>query len=277
MHDTPRRTPPAGLWLAAALGLTLPGLAGAQDPVPPTPPPVDPLAGVPVQVLDRQQITTGTHVVTYNRLAPPVFAPAAPPPTPPAKPNAQAATRASRTRKATRSSRTSDAGDGQKPLRVLFLSATVYDRRFTALRWLDGGSPELRVYADLDFNYFAGVSQIETADAVYLLCFGLGNDTVDSLVQAGQTPPDLAAFPAGYSAYQIVAGDAAAHAGDLTALDALCAYYDANQAPLIASYHQQQADNAARQQWLRDHPPVLPDTVINYWPVKGSVYLAPTP
>ena len=63
---------PSRSWLAVALTLALPAWTHAQDPFPtPTPIP-DPLADVPVQVVDQQQVTYGTHTITFNRIAPPV-------------------------------------------------------------------------------------------------------------------------------------------------------------------------------------------------------------
>ena len=59
----------------------------------------------------------------------------------------------------------------------------------------------------------------------------------------------------------------------MAALVALCAYYDTNKAQMIAAYNQQQAYNAAYQQWMAAHPQPTPNTVINYWPVKSRLYL----
>ena len=271
-----------------AVLLTRPCAALAQNSFPtPTPPP-DPLAGVPVQVLDQQQVTIGTHTVTFNRIAPPVFPASTPTPkpqatpatnttshTPQAAPAKRTASRSpqARAQKATRSAQGDATGGGEKPYRVLFLSATVYDHQFTALRFYGGGVPELSAYVNIDFNYFRGVDQIETADAYYTILFGMGDDTLASLTQAGQQPPNMSAFPAGRSSYQIIAGDTTAHAADLAALDTLCAYYDANSAQMIAAYNQQQAYNAAYQQWQATHPQPTPNTVINYWPTKSQVYL----
>lgn len=264
------------LWLTA-LVLALPVLAEAQDPLPtPTPPP-DPLAGVPVQVLDQQQITIGTHTIIYNRIAPPFLPAATPTPNPGPRPTPTTRTTnrspQTPTKRKARSTGSTNAEGGEKQYKVLFLSATVYDHQFTEVRWFGGSNPALRAYVNIDFAYFTTVTTLETADTVYDLFFAWSNDTVDSLTQAGQTPPNLSSFPAGRSSYQIIAGDANANADALAALDALCVYYDANSTQMIAAYNQQQAANAAHQQWLIDHPPVQADTVINYWPTKGSIYL----
>ena len=285
MHATLPRGRRSGC-LLAVLVLALPALAPAQDPYP-TPTPTDPLAGVPVQILQQQQVIIGGHITTYNLIAPPVFPATTPAPTPQATPATQAANRTqavplrrtadrapqTRARKVTRAAQGDDGSSGDKPYAVVSLSATVYDHQFTALRWYNGSQLGLQAYVNLDFNYFGGVSTIETVDTVYQLVFGLGNDTASSLTQAGQPLPDFSSVPAGQSGYQVVAGDPGAHPVAIAALNAICAYYDGNSAQMMAAYNQQQADNAAYQQWLQSHPPVQPNTVINFWPVKSQVYL----
>lgn len=54
-------------------------------------------------------------------------------------------------------------------------------------------------------------------------------------------------------------------AEDLNALDALHVYYDANRQRLAEEYAKREAENAARAQWLKEHPPIPKDTIINYW------------
>ena len=131
----------------------------------------------------------------------------------------------------------------------------------------------MRAYVNIDFAYFTTVTTLETADTIYDLFYAWGNDTAASLARSGQQPPDLSSFPTGRSSYQIIAGDASANPDAIAALNALCAYFDANRARLVADHERQQADQAAHQQWVKDHPPVQPNAVINFWPTKGSVYL----
>ena len=52
----------------------------------------------------------------------------------------------------------------EKRSEVLMLSATVYDRRVTDLRWWIGNH-EYRAWSNVDFNYLAGAGEIETEDA----------------------------------------------------------------------------------------------------------------
>ena len=254
----------------------------------PTPPP-DPLAGVPVQVLDQQQVTVGTHTITYNRIVPPAFPAPTPTPVPQATPitntvnhtvqvaraksSTSRRTAQARSHKMTRTAQADGADSADKPYKMLLLSATVYDHQFTEVRWNDGTQPGLTAYVNLDFRYFTAVTNLETADTVYDLMFAWGDDATSSLTQAGQPLPNFSSVPAGHSGYQVIAGDPNANPDAVAALNALCAYYDANSAQMIAAYNQQQANNAAYQQWLQAHPQPTPNTVINYWPVKSQVWL----
>ena len=90
-HSSPRRAFGERLyfWLVATL-LIVPGFSHAQT-VQPTPT-LDPLAGVPVHVLDQVQVTIGTHVVTLNRIVPPPL----PTPTPDASSNSSTRSTSSR-------------------------------------------------------------------------------------------------------------------------------------------------------------------------------------
>ena len=101
----------------------------------------------------------------------------------------------------------------------------------------------------------------------------MGDDMAESLTQAGQQPPNLANFPQGHVAYQIIDGDAATQAENLAALDVLCIYYDSNKAEMIADYQQREAANAKQRQWLLEHPSVQKDTTVYFWPIQNSAYL----
>jgi len=63
-----------------------------------------------------------------------------------------------------------------------------------------------------------------------------------------------------------------ATAEEAQALNDLHGYYAANSAGLIQTYTQKQAQWAAQLLQLQLNPPVRPNTVINYWPIKSSIY-----
>jgi hypothetical protein len=163
------------------------------------------------------------------------------------------------------------------------LSATVYDRQVTELRW-QAGQRGYRAWSNLDFNYLAGWGEIETKDCVYYLIMGLGKESRESAAESERlttadglpTPvetkivPDLAKFPAGRSTY-LLSGEAPAD-DSLAALDALHRYFDTHRLRLIADYNKRAVGRTAREQWLKEHPPVPQDTVINFWPKKSRNY-----
>ena len=177
-----------------------------------------------------------------------------------------------------------------KKSEALMISATVYDRQVTELRWQAGGR-QYRAWSSIDFNYLAGQGEIETEDCIYFLIMGLGNETRASVADwnafapewqrlaaaeglAGswetKSVPDLAKFPAGRFTY-LLSGEAPAD-DSLAALDALHRYFDANRLRLIADYEKRTAERTAREQWLKEHPSVQQDTIINFWPKKSRNY-----
>ncbi len=177
-----------------------------------------------------------------------------------------------------------------KKSEVLMLSATVYDRQVTELRWRSGNR-DYHAWSNIDFNYLAGQGEIDTADCVYFLIMGLGNETRESVAEWNRfapewerlaaaeglaehwetkAVPDLAKFPAGRSTY-LLSGEAPTD-DSLAALDSLHRYFDANRIRLIAEYAKREATRIAREQWNKEHPPKPQDTVINFWPKKSTNY-----
>jgi hypothetical protein len=218
----------------------------------------EPPPPVQFQVLEQRTIDLGDHSLTIQRIAPPPPsaarpAPAAPQPAPGA------------------------VQEDSRREQFLSLSATVYDGEVTRLRWFHEGR-EYRAFSNIDFRYLAGLGAFETADAVYSLILGLGEETraqaaADrSRALAGGAPPDtvppvpaLAEFPAGRAAYRLTPGSAAAPPEALAALDALHRHFDAHRTGLIVRYHQRLAAQAERERQLRENPPVKKDTIFRYW------------
>lgn len=231
-----------------------------------------------LRVLDGVEVKFPDHSVFYHRVAPPTAPVARVPVAVPVVPSLSLAESAA-----------ADARASKKSA-VLMLSATVYDHRVTELRWRSGNR-DYHAWSNLDFNYVAGKGEIETTDCVYFLIMGLGNETRESVAEwnrfapewerlaaeeglAGQwetkTVPDLAKFPAGRSTY-LLSGEAPTD-DSLAALDALHRYFETHRLRLIADYDKRTAERAARAQWLKEHPPVPQDTIINFWPKKSSNY-----
>ena len=156
---------------------------------------------------------------------------------------------------------------------------------------LVGSTEHYAAVMNLDFNYLAGRGEIETEDSVYYLIMGLGNETRESVAEWNRfapewerlaaaegladpwetkAVPDLAKFPAGRSTY-LLSGEAPAD-DSLAALDALHRYFDTHRLRLIADYAKRAEERTARELWLKEHPAVPQDTVINFWPKKSQNY-----
>ncbi len=204
-------------------------------------PTLDSLAGIPVQVLDQQQVDMGDHTVTLNRIAPPPLP--SPLPSPSAPPGVE------------------------KPCKVVSLSVDQQNQRFTEVRGYGASRPELHAHLNVDFRLFGGVSQLETSDAFYLYMLAFDFDSTDASL------PDPTLSLPDHASYAVTAGSAADYTDALGGLDALCAYFDANRPQLIADYQKRRADAEARRNQPPTPTPTPRNIIVNYWPVKGSGYL----
>ena len=215
-------------------------------------------AEIKFRVLDQTQINLGDRKLILNRVAPPTLteqrAVVAPPAIPLSAEAAQAAVRRE-----------------SKKAQVLFLSATVYDRAVTQLRWFGEGG-EFRVFSNIDFNYLTGLGAIETEDTVYTLFLGVGNETAvagQDRPAATQIPP-LSQFSPQRAEYFVVEDKARpASPETLAGIDALHRYYDANRAKLADDYEKREAARVEKESEIKAHPPVPRDTVINFWPADA--------
>lgn len=219
------------------------------------------------QVLAQRKINLGNRFIIMNRVVPPVL-PEPPPPPPPPTAEELAAMQA--------------AAALWRPLKkyeILFLSATVYDRRVTEIRWFDN-QRQYKVFSNIDFNFLAGVNWFETEDTEYMLLMGLGNETSEQaeafnqrILEQGlpkylrKEIPSPTEFSSTRSEYAVVEDEQRTAPADweLTALDALHVFYDANKTRLAEEYVKREAENSAREQWLKDHPPFPKNTIINFW------------
>ena len=205
----------------------------------------------PFRILQQHRVNFGQHSITFNRVVPPVFPMpvATPTPAPVIPPPVQAI----------------------QYDQLLLFSATVYDHRFSVIQRFnrDGGWTAV---SNVDFNSF-DIFGFTQGDTFYEIIMALDNEsstnadpaTIAWLAQA------RAVLPTNASKYVVVSGTASAD--DIQDLDTLHNYFSANSTLLIQAYQQQQAQNAALALQLKLHPPVKPNTVINYWPIKSSVYL----
>jgi len=205
-------------------------------------------SGSGLHILDQRKVYFGSHSVTLNRVTTPVFAAPVPTPAPAAPPSQPFAN-----------------------YELLLLGATVYDGQFSVLERIDGDQGFVAV-SNVDFDYFS-IEGFGGGDTFYELIMALDNESSSGAdpTTAGWLAQARSALSGSVPGYMIVSGTASTD--DLQALDALHAYFGANASSLEQQYQQRQAQYAAKLLQLKLHPPVRPNTVINYWPIKSSVYV----
>lgn len=225
------------------------------------------------QVFETRKIDLGDRSLHLNRVAPPDL-PATPAIPAAPSPEAVAAAKAAEALQV--------AG---KKHETLFLSATIFDRRVTQIRWW-GETGERRVFSNIDFNFLRGVGEVDAPEAVYNLLLRIGDEpfdeanllaratrTEDWIRRFGKAVPPPEAFSQVRSEYFVVEAKAhpAPSADEIHALDALHIYFDAHKERLVEAYVRREAENAARTRSLEQHPPIPNDIVVNYWRKPSAV------
>jgi hypothetical protein len=204
-------------------------------------------SAVHFQILDQGSVSFGKHTVTFNRVAPPGFPPSVAPPSPAPPPQLYA-----------------------KNVLLCFF-ATVYDGKLTLIQW-SSGDQTMVALSNINGDYLSTLYGFAEGNTAYEIIAFVDNES------STNADPQIAtwlkqaqnALSASVPGYVIVSGTAD---GDtLQGFDALHAYFGANKNTLAQVYAQKQAQWAAEQLQLKQHPPVRPNTVINFWPIKSSVY-----
>lgn len=217
----------------------------------------------PVTEVTRKVVTLTDHKITYVRIRPPNLPLLPPAPAPrPLTPEEQAA---------------SDLR-ADKANAMLNLTVTVYlggPQPVSELRWHDeAGELSFRAWSNVDFRYLTQLSQFETATTVYFW-FPFVDEVPLANFPANQPSPIPAGlqFEPGVAEYYLEAGiaDLKSEEATLAGLDYLHAYFQLHAAELKADYERREAESAAREKQLREHPPITPDSVIHFWPVQSRL------
>ncbi len=91
----------------------------------------------------------------------------------------------------------------EKASQTIALSATVYDRRVTHLRWQYGGR-SYSAWSSIDLNFLRGVTGFETSDTHYFVFMGIGDAIETEFDGEKATPkPKLPQFPPGAATYSL--------------------------------------------------------------------------
>ncbi len=203
-------------------------------------------------ILDELELRKGAGSTVFRRVVPPVV------PVAPARVAAQTAVAA-----------VEESAEPVKKSEVLLLSATVFERKVTELRWTVGGR-QFRAWSNVDFNVFTGVTQVESEDTIFSVMLALDNQSAADAATSGELPKDFPAAgrfakPAAYFVEQGVEAPAESLAG----LDALHVYFGTHREQLFAA-----AAKRATQQ--EQSPPNAAQpagrTVIEFWPKKSRNY-----
>ena len=228
------------------------------------------------RVLDHRRIEVDEQAVVLNRVAPPVLLAE---PATPAPPAAQEIA-------------STDALAAAQPARktsILFLSATVYDRKVTEISFF-GSQGRAAIFSNIDFNLLDGFGSFATDDTVYSLMLALSNQTANDAITrnrelAGQGVkmgaariPQAGDFSATRSECLVVedADHPAPTGEELAALHALHVFFDANKQRLAEGYALREAARADEARRAQTPPPVPPDIVIHYWKNDPATNAAPS-
>jgi len=169
-----------------------------------------------------------------------------------------------------------------KPRLDLSLSATVYDAEITEMRlWHDG--ERYKILSNVPFSYLQVIGNFEDETAQWSY-FGMV-DRVDIEKEAryaerakafgGEyTPrprPDRSLFRSmEFPEYLVLAERDQVIPEDVFArLDAIHAYYLANEEKLAIRYQRREALAEANRKWREENPEEPKDTIINFWPIRS--------
>ncbi len=169
----------------------------------------------------------------------------------------------------------------QRSMRILFVSATVYDHKRTFLRCFPNGQAngEVSAWSNVDFNHFSGFStfQVKGEDGVlrkYALIMGIGNvDTQNTRSQFDKNrvdhgvthvpklheSPELRDEGATFEVFEGNGGEAFQAIADMHSL------YRKEGQRMKTTFHAREKANAERKASLITNPPVPKDVTIQFW------------
>ncbi len=200
------------------------------------------------EVISRSEVQMSDHKIIFERITPPSAPQAVP---------------------TTQGSLAANPQPSPAAQPFLPLSCTVINREMTEVQWTHAGQ-EYRIWSSIDFHFLTGQGSVESEGRVYALFMGIGDlhtdETTGKLAQFRALPR-----PSGSGAwyYIVQQPETGADPAAFEGLDALHRYYSANEASLKQKHAAALAAEAAREAYLKAHPPVKKDTVIRFYPIRS--------
>jgi hypothetical protein len=154
--------------------------------------------------------------------------------------------------------------------KLILLSASVVDGKATFVRWYHDGE-EFQAWSNVNFNHLSGFAEFESDRKRYHFIMAVG-DISTAKGRKSEWPGKPPELGVDYPAFTLIKGDKSM--GDaLAMMIALHDLYENEQDKLVNAHKGRLRASAEREAWLRANPPQPQDTVIQFWPRKGSRYL----
>lgn len=164
------------------------------------------------------------------------------------------------------------AGETRSRVKNLLLSATVYDRQKTLLRWWHEGQ-EYTAWSNVDFNYLCGFGSFEVGGIRWSLMLCVGNMSTANYARIAQergkiyTPPISPKLSADDPSFVIVQGDATKPEASAP-INALHQLYKSTEKTLKAAYEKRTRNAAEQLAYDKAHPRQPEDVTIQFWKRK---------
>jgi hypothetical protein len=226
------------------------------------------------KILDRHEVDLGNRTITYDRLETPRLKPM-PTPTPVLR----------RVEPVPTAAELEEMREmAKKRFASVFLQCTLFNQEFTEVEWNEEGV-HLAFLTTANFQYLSQLSDFDTGTSQCSFLMGWGEadraefEAMNGVYAmgrvAGRKPRSWPASllqqqkRTGKSAWQLVStGPVPPEV--LKVIEAMHTYYDANAAKLAAEFRQREAEQAAHERWLKEHPPIPRDTTVEYFPIRSS-------
>jgi hypothetical protein len=146
----------------------------------------------------------------------------------------------------------------------LLLSATVFDRQVTLLRWSHEGE-EYEAVSGADFNFLTGFSSVKKGDKRFSMLMMGGNSTRNQNLENALKIPE--GVHSGIATFVVTKGDAT-NAKACEAISVLHELYRNEGNKLRQAYFSREKKRKEREAELRANPAKPKNITLNYWKIQ---------